>query len=75
MSAAAAPAEAATAKPVLSVRGATKRFGSVLALDGGPVGTEIIERMIGDCPARLCTDGWIALEIGHDQAPAVAGFC
>ena len=32
MSFAAAPAEAA--KPVLSVRGATKRFGSVLALDG-----------------------------------------
>jgi D-xylose transport system ATP-binding protein len=34
MSAAAPHAEAAPAKPVLSVRGATKRFGSVLALDG-----------------------------------------
>jgi D-xylose transport system ATP-binding protein len=34
MRVAAAPIEAATAKPVLSVRDATKRFGSVLALDG-----------------------------------------
>ena len=47
----------------------------VLALDGGPVGTEIIERLIGNCPARLRVDGWIALEIGYDQASAVAGFC
>jgi D-xylose transport system ATP-binding protein len=34
MSPSAPPPEAVPAKPVLSVRGATKRFGSVLALDG-----------------------------------------
>ena len=47
----------------------------VLALDGGVVGTELIARFVTDCQTRLASGGWIALEIGHDQAPAVAGFC
>ena len=58
--------------PTLS---AEVRRDPLLALDGGPVGTEIIERLITDCQMRLRSGGWIALEIGHDQAPAVAGFC
>lgn len=45
------------------------------ALDGGVVGTEIIARFITDCQARLKSGGWIAMEIGHDQSPAVVGFC
>jgi release factor glutamine methyltransferase len=47
----------------------------VLALDGGVVGTELIARFVTDCQTRLASGGWIALEIGHDQAPAVTGFC
>ena len=47
----------------------------LLALDGGAAGTGIIERLIADCQARLKRGGWIALEIGHDQAATVATFC
>jgi len=46
-----------------------------LALDGGAVGTEIIDRLIADCQSHLKSGGSIALEIGHDQAPAVAALC
>ncbi len=47
----------------------------VLALDGGPVGTEIIARLIADAQPRLKAGGWMALEIGHDQAVAVESMC
>ena len=36
------------------------------ALDGGSAGTEIIERLLLQCPGRL--RGLLALEIGHDQS-------
>ncbi|MHA3773927.1 peptide chain release factor N(5)-glutamine methyltransferase [Verrucomicrobiota bacterium sgz303538] len=40
------------------------------ALDGGPVGTEIIFRLIEEAKNHLT--GRLALEIGHDQSPAVS---
>jgi release factor glutamine methyltransferase len=41
-----------------------------LALDGGAAGTAIIRRLIADAPRHL--RGRLALEIGHDQAGALA---
>jgi release factor glutamine methyltransferase len=37
------------------------------ALDGGPVGTELILRLLEQCPEKLA--GLLALEIGLDQGP------
>lgn len=42
-----------------------------LALDGGPDGLAIIERLITQSPHRLAEGGTLALEIGHDQAARV----
>lgn len=43
-----------------------------LALDGGPVGTEIIERLIDQARQHLNPGGRLVLEIGHDQAERLA---
>lgn len=43
----------------------------ILALDGGEDGLEIVFRFIAEAPAHLTPDGWIALELGHDQSVAV----
>ncbi len=43
----------------------------VLALDGGPLGLDLIARCIAEAPDQLATGGRLALEIGHDQAEAV----
>ena len=42
-----------------------------LALDGGPVGTEIIFRLLEDAPMHLALEGRIAIEHAHDQSPAI----
>jgi release factor glutamine methyltransferase len=42
-----------------------------LALDGGPVGTEIIFRLLEDAPVHLALEGRIAIEHAHDQSPAI----
>lgn len=47
----------------------------MLALDGGTVGTEIIAQLVAEAPAHLKQGGLIALELGHDQAPAVIAMC
>lgn len=39
-----------------------------LALDGGPGGTAVIERLLAAAPARLAAGGRLALEIGGGQA-------
>ena len=42
-----------------------------LALDGGVDGLDAIRAIIGEAPADLRPGGWLVLEIGHGQAPAV----
>ena len=43
-----------------------------LALDGGPVGTEVIERLIDQAREYLKPGGRLVLEIGHDQSERLA---
>ncbi|MEI7958635.1 MAG: peptide chain release factor N(5)-glutamine methyltransferase [Verrucomicrobiota bacterium] len=44
----------------------------VLALDGGPVGTEIMERLIDQARGHLKPGGRLVLEIGIDQSAPLA---
>ncbi|HQR09121.1 MAG TPA: peptide chain release factor N(5)-glutamine methyltransferase [Gemmatales bacterium] len=48
-----------------------KNFEPNLALDGGPGGTTIIERLAGEAKAVLETGGHLLLEIGADQGKSV----
>jgi release factor glutamine methyltransferase len=41
------------------------------ALDGGPDGLVLVERLIAEARSRLVSGGLLALEIGHDQAERV----
>jgi release factor glutamine methyltransferase len=41
------------------------------ALDGGPDGLVLVERLIAEASSRLAPGGLLALEIGHDQAERV----
>jgi release factor glutamine methyltransferase len=43
-------------------------FEPVAALDGGPDGLRVIDRLIGQLPGSLAHDGVALLEIGGDQA-------
>lgn len=43
-----------------------------LALDGGPTGVELPKRLIDEALPHLRTDSVLALELGHDQADAIA---
>ncbi len=43
----------------------------VQALDGGPQGLVILQRIIQQSPQFLENEGWIFLEIGEQQGPAV----
>lgn len=43
-----------------------------LALDGGPRGTELIERFIGELPQHLTLNGLVALEVGAGQTEYLA---
>jgi release factor glutamine methyltransferase len=42
-----------------------------LALFGGPDGLAVLTRFIPEAFSRLNPGGWLALEIGHNQAAAV----
>jgi len=44
----------------------------LLALDGGPCGTELIERFLSALPQHLTLDGLAALEVGAGQTEALA---
>jgi len=46
-------------------------FEPVLALDGGPDGLAVIERLLGRLPDGLAADGVALLEIGADQEDAI----
>ncbi len=43
----------------------------MIALDGGQDGLEIVARCVAQAPEKLASEGWLGLEIGHDQAPRV----
>ncbi|MBE7497622.1 MAG: peptide chain release factor N(5)-glutamine methyltransferase [Verrucomicrobiaceae bacterium] len=43
-----------------------------LALDGGPVGTEVVFRFLEAAPSHLARNALVALEVGHDQGVATA---
>jgi release factor glutamine methyltransferase len=40
------------------------------ALDGGPAGLTVIERVATEAPRYLTEGGWLLMEIGADQGPA-----
>jgi release factor glutamine methyltransferase len=42
------------------------------ALDGGPDGLDVVRRLVPAAAEALAPGGWLALEIGEDQARAVA---
>jgi release factor glutamine methyltransferase len=44
------------------------------ALDGGPDGLRLIERLLSQAAAHVRSPGAVILEIGHDQAAAVAAL-
>ncbi len=44
------------------------------ALFGGPVGDELIRKLIAAAPPHLAAGGRLALEIGHDQAGGLQAF-
>ena len=46
----------------------------VEAIDGGPDGLRYYRRIIEEAPAYLREGGWLALEVGDGQAPAVMGL-
>jgi release factor glutamine methyltransferase len=50
------------------------RHEPAIALYGGTNGDELIRELITAAPPHLRTGGLLALEIGHDQAAALAGF-
>ena len=45
-------------------------FEPSLALDGGPDGFQVFDRLIEDAPTRLAEGGWLMVEIGADQEAA-----
>lgn len=42
-----------------------------LAFDGGPLGIRILNRLVKETPRWLRDGGWLALEVGAGQGPAV----
>ncbi|MFZ4774020.1 MAG: peptide chain release factor N(5)-glutamine methyltransferase [Terrimicrobiaceae bacterium] len=50
------------------------RHDPVLALDGGEDGLQLIRRLAVESPRVLAPGGLLALEIGHDQSPAVCAL-
>jgi release factor glutamine methyltransferase len=46
----------------------------IRALDGGPDGLDAYRRILAEAPALLAPGGFLALEIGWDQAEAVTGL-
>jgi len=44
------------------------------ALDGGPDGLRVIERLLRQAPPLLRSDAALLLEIGHDQGPPVVAL-
>jgi release factor glutamine methyltransferase len=51
----------------------TLAFESPLSYDGGPDGTDVLRRVLADAPGFLRRGGALLLELGGDQADALAG--
>jgi release factor glutamine methyltransferase len=51
----------------------TLRFESPLSYDGGQDGTEVLRRVISECPRFLRRGGALLLELGGEQADALGG--
>jgi release factor glutamine methyltransferase len=45
-----------------------------VALDGGPDGLQALRRLVTGAPTALRPGGWVLLEIGEDQAGALASL-
>jgi release factor glutamine methyltransferase len=41
-----------------------------LALDGGPGGFAVFDRLVAEAPTRLSRGGWLMIEVGADQESA-----
>ena len=50
-----------------------RSFDPLAALDGGPDGLHAFHRLAPGC-GEIVPDGWIVLEVGHEQADAVAAL-
>jgi release factor glutamine methyltransferase len=50
-------------------------FEPVVALDGGPDGLAVIERLLRELPDGLATGGQALLEIGADQGGSIVALC
>jgi release factor glutamine methyltransferase len=50
-----------------------RRYDPLLALDGGPDGLRFFHRLVASIPC-VVPDGWVVLEVGHDQADAVGAL-
>lgn len=50
------------------------RFEPRRALVGGATGVEFLARLIAEAPAHLQPRGWLAVEHGHEQGPAVSAL-
>jgi release factor glutamine methyltransferase len=57
-----------TTDEMKSLAGDVRRYEPALALDGGPWGTNVIERLIPQAAERLRPEGWLLVEI----SPAIA---
>ncbi len=51
----------------------TLAFESPLSYDGGPDGTEVLRRVLSECPRFLRHGGALLLELGGEQAEALRG--
>ena len=49
-----------------------REFEPRLALDGGKDGLDIIRRLLTEAPRYLAPGGFLTMEVGFDQAPAVS---
>lgn len=47
----------------------------LLALDGGPDGLRLVERLLAEAAHALVSGGWIGLELALGQAPQVEAMC
>jgi release factor glutamine methyltransferase len=60
------------ARDLANLPASIARFEPLLALDGGASGLDHIQRLVDQAPPCLCPGGSLLLEVGYDQAGAVA---